>query len=170
LRHYQPAAARGRERNQIVKTNQFELSGFVGNVPELRFTPNGKTVATFSLYTKERWSGSDGATHEKTQRHQITAWAAQAEFAQQRLIKGTRVQILGRIDQQSWGEGAQRQYNTVLVATEIVLVSFAAPEEAPSDEAPALEQSEAAPVSEPTPEVEPAAPTKRPRRRAKPAV
>jgi len=160
-----------------MKTNQFELSGFVGNAPELRFTPSGKSVATFSLYTRERWSGSDGAAHEKTQRHQITAWAAQAEFAQQRLVKGTRVQIIGRIDQQSWGEGAERQYKTVLVANEIVLISFAALEEAPSYGAPTLEQAEPAPAAEPAPEAadeapaaEPAMPTKRPRRRAKPAV
>ena len=153
-----------------MKTNSFELRGFVGNLPEVRFTPNGKTVATFSVYTRERWTDSNGEQREKTQRHQITAWSAQAEFAQQRLIKGTRVQIIGRIDQQSWGEGAQRQYKTVLVATEIVLVSFAAPEEAASDAAPALEEAEPDPAAEPTPEVEPAAPVKRPRRRAKPAV
>ena len=160
-----------------MKTNQFELSGFVGNAPELRFTPNGKSVATFSVYTRERWTGSDGATHEKTQRHQITAWATQAEFAQQRLVKGTRVQIIGRIDQQSWGEGTQRQYKTVLVATEIVLISFAAPEEQPNDVAPAGEEVESAldadPASETAetaPAAEPAAPSRRPRRRAKPAA
>ena len=105
-----------------MKTNSFELRGFVGNPPDVRFTPNGKTVATFSLYTKERWSDSSGEQREKTQRHQITAWGAQAEFAQQRLEKGTRVEIIGRIDQQSWGEGEHRQYKTVLVANEIMLV------------------------------------------------
>ena len=105
-----------------MKTNYFELRGFVGNLPDVRFTPNGKTVATFSLYTKERWADGNGEQREKTQRHQITAWGAQAEFAQQRLEKGTRVEITGRIDQQSWGEGENRQYKTVLVANEIVLV------------------------------------------------
>src|SRR5215208_663046 len=108
-----------------MKTNYFELRGFVGNPPDVRFTPNGKTVATFSLYTKERWSDSSGEQREKTQRHQITAWGAQAEFAQQRLEKGTRVEIIGRIDQQSWGEGENRQYKTVLVANEIMLVRSA---------------------------------------------
>lgn len=103
-----------------MKTNYFELRGFVGNLPEVRFTPNGKTVATFSLYTKERWTDSSGEQREKTQRHQITAWGALAEFAQQRLEKGTRVELTGRIDQQSWGEG--RQYKTVLVVNEIILV------------------------------------------------
>ncbi len=160
-----------------MKTNQFELSGFVGNAPELRFTPNGKSVATFSLYTRERWTGGDGAAHEKTQRHQITAWSAQAEFAQQRLCKGTRVQVVGRIDQQAWGEGEQRQYKTVLIANEIVLISFAAPEEQPSDIAPAGEEVESAldadsasETAEATPAAEPAAPSRRPRRRAKPAA
>ena len=43
-----------------MKTNQFELSGFVGNTPAVRFTPNGKAVVTFSLYTRERWSDAAG--------------------------------------------------------------------------------------------------------------
>ena len=64
-----------------MKTNYFELRGFVGNPPDVRFTPNGKTVATFSLYTKERWADGSGEQREKTQRHQITAWGAQAECA-----------------------------------------------------------------------------------------
>jgi single-strand DNA-binding protein len=119
-----------------MKTNSFELRGFVGNPPDVRFTPNGKTVATFSLYTKERWSDSNGEPREKTQRHQITAWGAQAEFAQQRLEKGTRIEIIGRIDQQSWGEGDGRQYKTVLVANEIMLVR-SAPDTSDVGEAPA---------------------------------
>ena len=104
-----------------MKTNYFELRGMVGNPPEVHFTPNGKTVATFSVYTRERWSDSGGETREKSQRHQITAWGPLASFAQQRLSKGTRVEITGRIDQQSWGEGGSCQYKTVLVASEIVL-------------------------------------------------
>jgi single-strand DNA-binding protein len=156
-----------------MKTNQFELSGFVGNTPDVRFTPNGKTVATFSLYTKERWTDSGGEQREKAQRHQITAWGAQAEFAQQRLRKGTRVQIAGRIDQQSWGEGEQRQYKIVLVANEILLISFAAPEEAPAGSEPRSDEegatseqaaSDAAPAAEPAVAVRPR------RRRAKPAA
>jgi single-strand DNA-binding protein len=156
-----------------MKTNYFELSGFVGNTPDVRYTPNGKTVATFSLYTKERWTDSGGEQREKTQRHQITAWGAQAEFAQQRLRKGTRLQVVGRIDQQSWGEGEQRQYKTVLIANEIVLISFAAPEEAAAAAEPSSEEqgvtsepsaSDAAPASEA------AAPIRPRRRRAKPAA
>ena len=138
-----------------MKTNYFELRGFVGNLPDVRFTPNGKTVATFSLYTKERWADGNGEQREKTQRHQITAWGAQAEFAQQRLEKGTRVELTGRIDQQSWGEGENRQYKTVLVANEIVLVrspsDMADAGEAPAPAADDAGQpaADAAPISAP---------------------
>ena len=147
-----------------MKTNYFELRGFVGNTPDVRFTPNGKTVATFSLYTKERWTDAGGEQREKTQRHQITAWGAQAEFAQQRLEKGTRVEIPGRIDQQSWGEGESRQYKTVLVAGEIVLVRSApdTPDEAATP-APA-----AADAAQPADDAAPAPMPKR--RRAKAAA
>ena len=146
-----------------MKTNYFELRGFVGNLPDVRFTPNGKTVATFSLYTKERWADGNGEQREKTQRHQITAWGAQAEFAQQRLEKGTRVEIIGRIDQQSWGEGESRQYKTVLVANEIMLVR------SPSDasdvgEAPALAVDDTAkPAAD---AATPSAPKRRPTKQA----
>ena len=148
-----------------MKTNYFELSGFVGNTPDVRLTPNGKTVVTFSLYTKERWTDSGGEQHQKTQRHQITAWGAQAEFAQQRLRKGTRVQVVGRIDQQSWGEGDQRQYKTVLVANEIVLISFAAPEEAAAAAEPSSEEDAGSEEA-----AEPTVPARPKRRRAKPAA
>jgi single-strand DNA-binding protein len=155
-----------------MKTNYFELSGFVGNTPDVRFTPNGKTVATFSLYTKERWTDSGGEQHQKTQRHQITAWGAQAEFAQQRLRKGTRVQVVGRIDEQSWGEGEQRQYKTVLIANEIALISLAAPEEAAATEPASDEEGVASEqvASDTKPAAEAAAPERPRRRRAKPAA
>jgi single-strand DNA-binding protein len=138
-----------------MKTNSFELRGFVGNLPDVRFTPNGKTVATFSVYTKERWTDSNGEQREKTQRHQITAWGAQAEFVQQRLEKGTRVEPTGRIDQQSWGEGEHRQYKTVLVANEIMIVRSPSDTsdagEAPAQAADAAAQpaADAAPLSAP---------------------
>jgi single-stranded DNA-binding protein len=48
---------------------------------------------------QQRLTLPDKEAREKTQRHQVTAWGAQAEVAQQRLEKGTRVQIVGRIDQ-----------------------------------------------------------------------
>jgi single-strand DNA-binding protein len=124
-----------------MKTNSFELRGIVGNPPDVRFTTNGKTVATFSVYTRERWTDGSGEQREKSQRHQITAWGAQAEFAERRLEKGSRVQIVGRIDQQAWGEGQQRQYKTVLVATEIALIGEAA-EAAPAAEEPAPQAEE----------------------------
>ena len=145
-----------------MKTNSFELRGFVGNPPDVRLTPNGKAVATFSLYTRERWNDSGGESREKTQRHQITAWGALAEFAERRLTKGTRVEITGRIDQQNWGEGESRQYKTVLVANEIVLVR------SPSDaadvaETPAPDEDTASPAAEPVESMPK-------RRRAKPAA
>lgn len=68
--------------------------------------------------------------------------------------------MIGRIDQQAWGAGAQRQYKTVLVATEIVLVSFAAPEETPAAASADAEQAAATEPSVPEPAVEP-----KPRRR-----
>jgi single stranded DNA-binding protein len=149
-----------------MKTNYFELRGIIGNPPDVRYTPNGKTVATFSLYTRERWSDSGSEAREKNQRHLITAWGPLASFAQQRLSKGTRVEITGRIDQQSWGEGESRQYKTVLVASEIVLISSKASQVAPEAVEPAATDEQAAEE----PNVVEAAQTEPKRRRAKRAA
>jgi single-stranded DNA-binding protein len=71
---------------------------------------------------KERWINGNRKQRKKTQRHQIITGGAHAEFAQQRLSKGTRVEITGRINAQSAGEGESRHYKTVLVANEIMIV------------------------------------------------
>jgi hypothetical protein len=96
---------------------------------------------------------------------QITAWEPLASFGQQRLRKGTRIEVTGRIEQQSWGEGESRQYKTVLVASEIMLLSNRSDAALATEEpAPADEQADQ------EPDVAPAAKAEPKRRRAKRAA
>jgi single-strand DNA-binding protein len=47
--------------------NKVILVGFLGASPELKFTAQGKAVATFSLAVNERWRDSEGAQQESVQ-------------------------------------------------------------------------------------------------------
>ena len=60
--------------------NKVILVGNLGKDPELRYTPSGDAVATFTLATSERFKGRDGQMQEKTEWHNIVVWRQLAEI------------------------------------------------------------------------------------------
>ena len=87
-----------------MSVNKAILLGNLGRDPELRYTPSGKAVATFSLATTERWSGQDGQKNESTTWHNIVVWGKQAEVMKEYLAKGRQVYIEGRIVNRSYDD------------------------------------------------------------------
>lgn len=73
------------------------LVGNLGRDPEVRFTPSGKAVASFSVATSERWNDGSGNPQERTEWHNIVVWGKQAENCGQYLAKGRSVLIEGQI-------------------------------------------------------------------------
>ncbi len=73
------------------------LLGNLGRDPEMRFTPNGQQVTSFSLATSEKWTGHDGQTQERTIWWRVTLWGKYAENAHQILKKGSKVLVEGRM-------------------------------------------------------------------------
>jgi len=82
--------------------NKVILIGNLGGDPELRTTPSGTSVATFTLATNEAWTDRDGAKQERTEWHRIVAWGKLAEICGQYLSKGRQVYIEGRLTTRSW--------------------------------------------------------------------
>jgi len=82
--------------------NKVILIGHLGGDPELRTTPSGTSVATFTLATNEAWTDRDGAKQERTEWHRIVAWGKLAEICGQYLSKGRQVYIEGRLTTRSW--------------------------------------------------------------------
>lgn len=78
---------------------QVTLIGNLGNDPELRYTPNGTPVANFRLAVNKRWTGDNGQQHEKTTWFKVATWRRQAETCAEYLTKGSRVMVLGEIDE-----------------------------------------------------------------------
>lgn len=104
--------------------NKALLIGNLTRDPELRYTPQGTAVCTFSLATNRTWTPSDGGEpQEATEFHRLVAWAKLAEICSQILYKGRRVFVEGRLQTREWtdSEGKQRHVTEVVVDNMIAL-------------------------------------------------
>ncbi|MFQ5527527.1 MAG: single-stranded DNA-binding protein [Thermoanaerobaculia bacterium] len=98
--------------------NKVMLIGNLGRDPEVRSTPSGQTVASFSLATNRRWRDKNsGEQREQTEWHNIVVWGRQAEIAGQYLAKGRQVFVEGRLQTRSWDDkqSGEKKYRTEIV-------------------------------------------------------
>jgi len=104
--------------------NKVILIGNLGKDPELKYTPSGTPVAKFSLATNERFKDKDGQWQDRTEWHNITAWARTAEIAGEYLKKGGKVYIEGSLRTHSWDDkqSGQKKYMTEIVVNDMVLL------------------------------------------------
>lgn len=87
----------------MASMNKVLLVGNLGKDPELRVTPSGKSVATFTLATNEKWV--DAQTEERkesTEWHDVEVWGRQAEAVNATMKKGKQVMVEGRIRTDKW--------------------------------------------------------------------
>src|SRR6185295_4764836 len=82
--------------------NKVILIGNLGRDPEVRSTPSGQPVASFTLATNRRWKDKNGQRQEQTEWHSIVVWGKQAEIAGQYLTKGKQIYLEGRLQTRSW--------------------------------------------------------------------
>jgi len=100
------------------------LIGNIGADPEIRYTPNGTPVATFSLATTERWKGDDGQVQESTEWHRVVAWNRLAEICGEYLGKGSKVYIEGKLKTRKWKDNSGNdRYTTEIIAREMKMLS-----------------------------------------------
>ena len=71
--------------------------GNLGNDPQLRYTPQGDPVVSFSLAANRRWTNSEGQPGEETIWFRVSVWGKQAENCNQFLAKGRQVFVEGRL-------------------------------------------------------------------------
>lgn len=102
--------------------NKAIILGYVGQDPELKYTPNGVAVCNISVATTEKWKDSDGNKQERTEWHRVTLWKRQAEIAGEYLSKGSQVYIEGKLQTRSWEKEGQKHYTTEIIASQINLI------------------------------------------------
>ena len=101
--------------------NKVMLIGNMGRDPELRSTPSGTHVTTFTMATNRKYKGKDGELQDETQWHNIVVWGNQAEFVANYLKKGSRIFVEGRLTHRSWeDQNGQKRYITEVVAENFV--------------------------------------------------
>ena len=100
-----------------MSVNKVILVGNLGKDPELRYTPSGTAVVTFSLATTERYKDRDGNKQTKTEWHNIVAWRQLAEICGKYLHKGKQIYIEGKIQNRSYDDrdGNKRYISEVVV-------------------------------------------------------
>ncbi len=72
--------------------------GHLGKDPEMRYTPSGVPVTSFSLATTRRWNNANGEPQEKTTWFRVTCWRKLAETAAQYMQKGKLILVEGEVD------------------------------------------------------------------------
>lgn len=100
--------------------NQAIILGNLTKDPELRSTPSGQTVASFSIATNRRWTNKEGQQQEEAEFHNIVAWGKLAEICGQILYKGRKVLVVGRLRTRQWeGQDGIKRYSTEIIADQL---------------------------------------------------
>ena len=87
------------QKNSI---NKVILIGHVGSEPELRYTPSGASITSFSLATNEVWINADKEKQERVEWHSIIAWNKLADFSKEYITKGQLIYIEGSLHTNTW--------------------------------------------------------------------
>lgn len=103
--------------------NKVMLIGNLGRDPEMRYTPSGRPVTTFSVATNRSWKTSDGERRSETEWFNVVAWGSLAEICNQYLKKGQQVYIEGRLQSRSWEDDDKNKHQTTeVVAKEMIML------------------------------------------------
>jgi len=111
--------------------NKVMIIGNLGRDPEMRYTPSGKPVTSFSLASSRTWVSADGERREETEWFNVVAWGNLAEICNQHLMKGQQVYIEGRLQTRCWeDDNGQRHFRTEVVANEMIVLGSRVRDEA----------------------------------------
>ena len=143
--------------------NRVQLIGNLTRDPELRYTPSGTAVCSFSLATNRSWTTDTGEKHEETDFHRIVAWNKLGELCSQFLLKGRKVYVEGRLSTRNWTtQDNQQRTTTEIVIDDMILLdskgagaSTGEPVKAPARAAKVEEAEEKEMEDMPEPEEQP---------------
>ena len=102
--------------------NQVILMGNLTRDPELRTTPSGQSVCSFSIAVNRSWQGQDGQAQEAVDYFDITAWGKLGELVNQYLSKGRKCLVQGRLSQRSWEQEGQKRSKVEVVANDVTFL------------------------------------------------
>lgn len=103
--------------------NKVMIIGHLGRDPEMRYTPSGRPVTTFTVAVSRSWNTADGERRTETEWFNIVAWGNLAEICKQYLYKGQQVYIDGRLQTRRWEDKEGQKHTSVeVVANEMMML------------------------------------------------
>jgi single-strand DNA-binding protein len=103
--------------------NKVMIIGHLGRDPEMRYTPSGRPVTSFSVATSRNWTTADGDRRSETEWFNVVAWGSLAEICNQYLNKGQQVYIEGRLQTRRWeDEEGNKRSSVEVIAREMIMV------------------------------------------------
>ena len=107
----------------MVSLNKVMLIGNVGKDPEMRFTPNGSPVTSFSIATNRVFNTPEGEKKQETDWFSVVTWSKLAELCNQYLTKGKLVYVEGRLQTRTWdGTDGQKHSRTEVIANQVIFL------------------------------------------------
>jgi single-strand DNA-binding protein len=123
--------------------NKVMIIGNLGREPEMRYTPSGRPVTTFSVATSRSWNTSEGEKHVETEWFNVVAWSNLAEICKQYLLKGQQVYIEGRLQTRHWDDQEGNKHTSVeIVANEMIILGERREAGESSPESESIEEEE----------------------------
>lgn len=102
--------------------NQVILMGNLTRDPELRQTPSGQSVVSFSLALNRSYKDQSGEWQEATDYIDVAAWGPLAERVAQYMTKGRRCLVQGRLQSRSWEQDGQKRSKVEVLASDVTFL------------------------------------------------
>ena len=103
--------------------NKVMIIGHLGRDPEMRYTPSGRPVTTFTVATNRTWNTTDGERHNETEWFNVVSWGNLAEICKQYLVKGQQVYVEGRLQTRRWEDSDNIKRTSIeIVASEMMIL------------------------------------------------
>jgi single-strand DNA-binding protein len=102
--------------------NQVIVMGNLTRDPELRQTPSGQNVCSFSLALNRSYKDQAGEWQEATDYIDVVAWGPLGERVSQYLHKGSRTLVQGRLQSRSWEQEGQKRSKVEVLANDVTFL------------------------------------------------
>jgi single-strand DNA-binding protein len=100
--------------------NKIIVIGNLGRDPEMRYTPSGQSVTSFSIASNRRYTTASGEQREETEWFNVNAWGRMAELCNQYLTKGRQVYVEGRLHSRTYeGRDGQMRFVNEINLTDV---------------------------------------------------
>lgn len=102
--------------------NQVNLMGNLTRDPEVRNTPSGQSVCSFSLALNRAYRDKNDQWQEATDYVDVVAWGPLGERVGQYLAKGRRCFVQGRLQSRSWEQDGQKRSKLEVLASDVTFL------------------------------------------------